>query len=677
MSAAHASGGSARSRPHHEAEALLDQLAQDLGREEAAARARADALTASSSTKVLEERGVLLRKARVIDVENAMLGRVRLLLGDDKNRAGHVDDFDARAGAAVHLIERDAEGKATVVGHGVVTRRRRGEIQLVFDASDAVADLDTGDAVDVLLAFDEVSIRRLKEGVARARQSTGRMARLVEHLLGVVPPRPTRLPDEHGIPPLGLSSELNVDQRTAALHALFNEDVALVHGPPGTGKTRVLVDVVLAAVRRGERVLCLTASNAAVDHLALSLLAVEPTLPLARFGNPARAHEDLEAHTLASLTAEHPHRVVARGLVDRAHALLRGARRRSDTGREAFQRQREARAEAGGLFAEARQLERTAAVDVLRRTRVLCGTLTGRLDDLIGHDDGDAFDVLVIDEASQALTPAVLSPLPLLSKTGRVVLAGDHKQLPPVVIADDATVLKQTAFAGLRQKDVDVGAHSHLLTVQHRMHEALMAFPSARFYDGRLVAHHSVAHAFLDDVAATLDDGSPRISLPWRVLDVVDCAGAGFDEARAHDSASIENLAEARVVGMLVQDLIDAGANAGDIGVITPYAAQATRLVRQLGALVDRGLEVDSVDGFQGREKRVIVFSAVRSNSDASVGFLADQRRLNVAITRARHKLLVVGDSATLSSDATWRALFDHAIATDSYRSVFEVEGAV
>ena len=238
MSAANAaSGGSARSRPHHEAEALLEQLAQDLGREEAAARARADALTASASTKVLEERGVLLRKARVIDVENAMLGRVRLLLGDDKNRAGHVDDFDARAGAAVHLIERDADGKATVVGHGVVTRRRRGEIQLVFDASDAVADLDTGDAVDVLLAFDEVSIRRLKEGVARARQSTGRMARLVEHLLGVVPPRPTRFPDEHGIPPLGLSSELNVDQRTAALHALFNEDDALGHGPPGTGKT--------------------------------------------------------------------------------------------------------------------------------------------------------------------------------------------------------------------------------------------------------------------------------------------------------------------------------------------------------------------------------------------------------------------------------------------------------
>jgi len=670
----------ARTRPHHDAEALLALLAQDLGREEAAARARADALTASASTRVLEERGVLLRKARVIDVENAMLGRVRLLLGDDKNRAGHVDDFDARAGAAVHLIERDDEGKASIVGHGVVTRRRRGEIQLVFDASDAVADLDNGDAVDLLLGFDEVTIRRLKESIARARNSTGRMARLVEQLLGVTTPKATRFPDEDGIPPLGLSAALNDDQRTAALHALFNEDVALVHGPPGTGKTRVLVDVVLAAVRRGERVLCLTASNAAVDHLALSLLAVQPSLALARFGNPARAHEDLEAHTLAALTAEHPHRVVARGLVDRAHTILRGARRRSDSGREAWQRQKDARIEAGALFGEARQLERTAAVDVLRRTRVLCGTLTGRMDDLIGHDDsgdGDAFDVLVIDEASQALTPAVLAPLPLLSKTGRVVLAGDHKQLPPVVIAEDAVTLKETAFGRLRQKDADTGAHSHLLTIQHRMHEALMAFPSERFYDGRLVAHPSVATAFLDDVADTTTDGGPRISLPWRILDVVDCAGAGFDEARAHDSASVENVAEARVVGMLVKDLVDAGTDPGDIGVITPYAAQATLLVRQLAALVDRGLEVDSVDGFQGREKRVIVFSAVRSNADGSVGFLADQRRLNVAITRAKHKLIVVGDSATLSSDATWRALFDHAIATDSYRSVFEVDGAV
>jgi superfamily I DNA and/or RNA helicase len=132
------------------------------------------------------------------------------------------------------------------------------------------------------------------------------------------------------------------------------------------------------------------------------------------------------------------------------------------------------------------------------------------------------------------------------------------------------------------------------------------------------------------------------------------------------------------VVGVLVRDLVERGlVLAEDIGVITPYAAQSARLQRELSTLIDQGLEVDSVDGFQGREKRVIVFSAVRSNESAEVGFLADERRLNVAITRAKHKLVVVGDSATLSTDAHWRALFDHAIAVGSYRSVFEIDGAV
>jgi superfamily I DNA and/or RNA helicase len=210
-----------------------------------------------------------------------------------------------------------------------------------------------------------------------------------------------------------------------------------------------------------------------------------------------------------------------------------------------------------------------------------------------------------------------------------------------------------------------------MLTVQHRMHEDLMAFPSTRFYGGQLVAHDSVAHATLglDD-----DDGP---SLPSRVLDLVDTAGAGFEEV-ASDGGSYKNEGEARLVKTIVDDLVGRGVAPGDIGVITPYAAQAALLGRgALSPLVDMGLEVDSVDGFQGREKRVIVFSAVRSNTDGVVGFLKDERRLNVAITRAKHKLVVIGDSATLSADEHWRALFDHGIAAAAYRSVFEIEGAV
>jgi len=653
----------------HETARRLDVLGQALAAEEREVRGRVDALLADGSPRTLEERGLLLRKARVLDQRPTLLGRVRVTVGDDQNREGHVDRFDVRAGGVVVMLERDEKGRPVPVGHGVVARRRRGQLQVVFDGVDAARDLDVDDAVDLLRGEDEVTIRRLRDGLDRARAATGRTARLVEVLLGVGPPRATRLPDDDGAA-LGLhDGALNDDQRRAALHALLAEDVALVHGPPGTGKTHVLVDVIQRCVDRGERVLALCASNAAVDHLALSLLRARPTLALARAGDPARAHEQLEAHTLVGLTEAHPHRQLARDLVDQARALLGGARRRSDRSREAWAREREARVEAGRLFAEARRLERIAADDVLGKTRVLCGTLTGRLDDLLGDDA--RFDVLVVDEASQALTPAVLCGVPWV---GRVVLAGDHKQLPPVVLAAEAARLGlgQTAFATLCAAD-GKGAVSHMLTEQHRMHEDIMRWPSQASYDGRLVAHPSVAAALL---ALPGDDGA-RTSRPAQPLDVIDTAGAGFDEESPPQSPSKENPGEARLVALLVDDLVQAGLSAADIGVITPYAAQSARLQAQLAALVDAGLEVDSVDGFQGREKEAILVSAVRSNVDGEVGFVADARRLNVALTRAKKKLIVIADSATLSSDAGWRSLFDDAIARGCYRSVFEIDGAV
>jgi len=671
-----------RGHLHGDAERALDELARALAAEAAEARARTDELFKDAQPRALEARGVYLRRARIKDARPAMMGRARIVIGDDDNRAGHVDRFAARAGACVHLID-EVDGVRAIVATGVVARRRRGELEVVFSPGDQsgdgrdVADLDAGDIVDLLLGADEVTLRRLQEGVATAKRATGRQARLVELLLGAAAPRATRLPDGDSATALQLSPGLNDDQRRAALHALCADDVALIHGPPGTGKTHVVTAAVVAAVARGERVLCLCASNAAIDHLALELLAASPTIPLARLGDPARVHDDLEAHTLQVLTAEHPHRVVAKKLIDLAHTTLRGAARRSDTSREAHQRRREARSAAASLFAEARELERTAAADVLQKARVLCGTLTGRSDELRAAitSGGDAFDVVVVDEASQATTPALLLPLSLLSAEGRIVLAGDHRQLPPVVLSPQAGRLADTAFAALREADAS-STYSHLLTVQHRMHEALMAFPSERFYDNKLVAHESVADRTLASAIAA-DGLDARVSLPSRVLDVIDTAGAGFDELRAADS-SIENAGEARVACLLVEDLLALGLRPTDIGVITPYAAQSAALRRALDDVAGGAdIEVDSVDGFQGREKRVIIVSATRSNADGAVGFLADVRRLNVAITRAKEKLVVIGDSATLSADPTWRALFDDAIARGAYRSVFEIDRAV
>jgi hypothetical protein len=642
-----------------DAEDRLAQLRVLLAEEERCVRERADGLIQGKTSKELERSGVLLRKARITDTAPALFGRVRVTVSDDPQRPGQVDKLDARPGAVVMLIEHDGDGRVRPVADGIVARRRRGSIEIVFESSEQVGDVD--DAIDILLAFDEVTLRRMREGLTDAGRAEGRNARLIEIVLGAVLPRPTRMSDK-----VRLDPGLHDDQRTAALHGILSEDVALIHGPPGTGKTRVLVEVVRQCAARGERVLALAASNAAVDHLAVSLLEADGGLALARLGQPARVHAALEQHTLVALTEAHNLRQIAQGLVEQAFQLLRQARRRSARGRDAWQHEREARVEAGTLFADARRLERQRAVDVLERTRVLCGTRTGLRDDILGDQ---LFDLLVVDEASQALTPALL--LGVL-RAKRVVLAGDHKQLPPTLLSERAARdgLGDTAFARLTARD-GAGTVSRMLTVQHRMNEKLMAFPSRRFYGEKLRAHESVAHHTL----AGLHVGATDIALAARVLDVVDTAGTGFEEEteRGEESASKQNAGEAGVVERIVRDLVAAGLAAADIGIISPYAAQVALLTTALADLVDQGLEIDSVDGFQGREKEAIVFSAVRSNADGAVGFLADERRLNVAITRAKRKLVVVGDSATLSTNEHWRALFDAAIAQGAYRSAFEL----
>jgi superfamily I DNA and/or RNA helicase len=629
--------------------ALLDEEAREV-------RERNEALYEDKGDKALEAGGVLLRGARVDREAPALFGRVKLILTGDPARAGHLDRFDVRPGAVVHVRAKDDAGNPALGASGIVTARRPGRLTVVFEEPPNHAETR---GLDLLRADDEVTLRRLREGVDRASSAEGSQAALVETLLAHRPPRPVRPGSWRALDPA-----LNDDQQRAAMLGVFTEEVALVHGPPGTGKTRVLVEVVRQCVKRGERVLCLTASNAAVDHLALGLLRADPDLALARAGHPARVHAELEERTFLGLTHAHELRKLARKLFDEAHALLRSARRRSDRGRDAWQREREARVEAGRLFADARRLERQAVDDVMDKTRVLCGTLTGYEKEL---PDDARFDVLVVDEASQALTPALL--LGAL-RAGRVVLAGDHRQLPPTVLSLDAARggLSTTAFDELMAGD-EGGAFSHMLTVQHRMHAELMAFPSTRFYDGQLRAHETVAgHTLLDlelEVEEVLKAGAP--------LDALDTAGAGHDEQRGEGSDSRDNPGEAALVSRVVRRAVDSGLSPDDIGVITPYAAQAALIAAALADVVEQGLEVDSVDGFQGREKELIVVSAVRSNPLGEIGFVRDERRMNVAITRARRKLVVVGDSATLGSDESWSAFFQHAIDEGAYRSCFEL----
>ncbi len=524
---------------------------------------------------------------------------------------------------------------------GVVARRTRSRVAVVFD--EPPPDWAVDGRVVLELEPSPVTWERLGAGLRRMAGEEGRRWR---PLLAGAAPRFG--PGPGGPEPAG---PLHQEQRAALVLAERALDLALVHGPPGTGKTTVLVELIRRAVARGERVLACAPSNLAVDNLLERLVAAG--VDGVRVGHPARVLESLLDHTLEARTAAHERSRIAAGLVAEALALRRSAsRRRQRRGPGRFSEARVAERDARGLLAEARALEARAQDEVLDRAPVVLATLTG----LAGRAlSGRRFPLVVIDEATQAVEPAAW--LALLH-ADRAVLAGDHLQLPPTVLsaAAQAGGLGISLFERLVARHG--GAVGVMLTEQHRMNEAIMRFPSEALYGGALRAHPAVAHHALD--------GAP--------LEVIDTSGRGFEEATPEGSDSRDNEGEARLCAAEVERVLALGVAPAEVAVISPYEGQVQRLRALLSARVEQGLEVDTVDGFQGREKEAVVVSLVRANPAGEVGFLADVRRMNVALTRARKKLVVVGDGATVARHPFYERFLRHAQDTGAWRSAWDRE---
>jgi len=314
---------------------------------------------------------------------------------------------------------------------------------------------------------------------------------------------------------------------------------------------------------------------------------------------------------------------------------------------------RQARAEARALRKEAEELEAYLAEKVLREADVVCATL-------VGCDDrrlrGVKFDVAVVDEAAQALPPATLIPM---RRATRLVLSGDPCQLPPTVKSQGGRVLETTMMERLVKRHPD---QTHLLQVQHRMHEAIMAFGNLKFYGGQLQAHPDVGGRTLEGLK------------PWVV---VDTAGCGFDEVRSEEGGSVSNPDEASFVLDRAAEWLNLHPGMS-LGIVAPYAAQVETLrevwserVRAQPELRQAAVTIHTVDGFQGQERDAMLVSLTRSNDKGEVGFLSESRRIHVAQTRAKMACMLVGDSATLSTDAFLADLFEHAQAHDAYDSAW------
>ncbi|XP_032735590.1 DNA-binding protein SMUBP-2 [Lontra canadensis] len=603
------------------------------------------------SPKELQSRGVCLLRLQVSSQRTGLYGRLLVTLEPRRCVAAAVLPSNSfTSGDIVGLYDEGSQ-----LATGILTRITQRSVTVAFDEShDFRLSLDREQTYRLLKLANDVTYKRLKKALITLKKyHSGPACSLIDVLFGGSAPSPAS-----EIQPLPFCNPcLDASQKEAVSFALSQKELAIIHGPPGTGKTTTVVEIILQAVRQGLKVLCCAPSNVAVDNLVERLARSKQRI--VRLGHPARLLDSIQQHSLdAVLARSDSAQIVAdiRRDIDQAFAKSRRTQEKRDKS--------SACSEIKLLRKELKEREEAAMLESLRSAAVVLATNTGASSDgpLRLLPDGH-FDVVVIDECAQALEASCWIPL---LKARRCVLAGDHKQLPPT------TVSHKAALAGLSRSLMErladeLGAQVvRTLTVQYRMHQAIMRWASDALYSGQLTAHPAVAGHLLRDlpgVTATEETSVPLL--------LVDTAGCGLFELEEEDDQSKGNPGEVRLASLHIQALVDAGVQASDIAVITPYNLQVD-LLRQSLAHRYPELEIKSVDGFQGREKEAVVLSFVRSNRKGDVGFLAEDRRINVAVTRARRHVAVVCDSRTVSNHTFLKTLLGHFMEHGEVRTAFE-----
>ncbi|XP_068963279.1 DNA-binding protein SMUBP-2-like, partial [Petaurus breviceps papuanus] len=573
--------------------------------------------------------------------------------GEREVRRGPAPDTPcapARAGDLVGLYGA-APGTAPLAT-GVLTRLTPRSVTVALDEAQEDLDPDPGGLYRLLRLANDSTYRRLRSALmALNRYTSGPAASLIDVLLGASEPSGPALTQ----PLTFCNDSLDRSQKEAVAFALAQKELAIIHGPPGTGKTTTVVEIVLQAVQQGLKVLCCAPSNIAVDNLVERLVMQKQRV--LRLGHPARLLDAVQQHCLDAVLARSDQaQIVAdiRKEIDQVKSKKTMEKRDGNYGRSELKLLRK----------ELREREEAAMLGSLSWANVILATNTGASPDgPLKLLPDDYFDVVVIDECAQALEASCWIPL---LKTRKCILAGDHQQLPPTIVSHQAA--KEGLSLTLMERLIETHGQRvvRMLTVQYRMHQAIMEWASEQLYHGQLTAHPSVASHLLKDlpgVTATEETGIPLL--------LIDTAGCGLLELEDEEEQSRGNPGEVRIVGLHVQALVDAGVQVSDVAVIAPYNLQVDLLRQQLSPKYPQ-LEIKSVDGFQGREKEAVILSFVRSNRKGEVGFLAEDRRINVAVTRARRHVTIVCDSRTISNDAFLKKLVDYFTMRGEVRTAFE-----
>lgn len=521
---------------------------------------------------------------------------------------------------------------------------------VTLPSTQALIDLQNVANLGVQLYFDETSYKTMFRALDDAiNAKNNRLAELKDIFAGI------QKPQKRTMNPM-LFPWLNKTQEEAVNEVLWAKDVEVVHGPPGTGKTTTLVEAIYETLRRETQVMVCAQSNMAVDWISEKL--VDHGVPVLRIGNPSRVNDKMLSFTFERQFESHPD-YPELWSIRKTIRQMRENRKRGDNIHQKIARLRD----------RAQEIEIRITSQLFDEARVVACTLVGAANKILVRQK---FSTLFIDEAAQALEPACWIAI---RRASRVILAGDHQQLPPTIKSYEA--MRQGLDKTLMERIVENQPSAvTLLKVQYRMNDAIMRFSSDWFYNGQVESDDSVRHrSVLDwDTPILWIDGS---EMQQQVNEQLEQQGASekldidFSEQFVGENHGRINKGEAELVLTTLRNYIDKIGKERfleerlDVGIISPYKVQTQYLRQQIRRREEfrpfRGvISVNTVDGFQGQERDIILISLVRSNDNGQIGFLSDLRRMNVAMTRARMKLIIFGDKATLQHHSFYKKLIDY-----------------
>ncbi|BAF12487.1 uncharacterized protein [Oryza sativa Japonica Group] len=603
----------------------------------------------ATSSKTLERRGCVMANLKCTDAQTGLMGKT--LLEFQPNKGDVLPPHKFGTHDVVALKPNKADAGSAALGQGVVYRLKDSSITVAFDD---IPEDGLNSPLRLEKLANEVTYRRMKDALVQLSKGiqTGPSANLIPVLFGENPPMSSK--DVAKFSPF--NKNLDESQKDAISKALRSRDVFLLHGPPGTGKTTTIIEIILQEVKRGSKILACAASNIAVDNIVERLSRYRTKL--VRLGHPARLLPQVLDSALDAQVLRADNSSLAGDIRKEMKVLNSKLLKAKDKNTK-----RDIRKELRTLAKEERKRQQLAVADVIKNADVVLSTLTGASSKKL---DGITFDLVIIDEAAQALEMACWIAL---LKGPRCVLAGDHLQLPPTIQSAEAEKkgMGKTLFERLTEAYGD--QITSMLTIQYRMHELIMNWSSKELYNNKIKAHSSVADHMLYDIEEVKRSSSTE---PTIIL--IDTTGCDMEEVKDEEESTM-NEGEAAVSIAHAKLLVESGVRASDIGIITPYAAQVTclKMMRNKDTKL-KDLEISTVDGFQGREKEAIIISMVRSNSKKEVGFLSDHRRMNVAVTRARRQCCLVCDVETVSNDKFLKRLVEYFEENGEYLSASEYQ---